>query len=437
MNFSDLKKWLAVGTGVGIEIGRQDLNVTVVRVRPSGVKVLGELTIARFREQPATEWGGAYAAFLKKLGVAHLAATALLPRDEVMVRQISLPGVSNKDLSSAIRFEVDSLNPYSDEEPAFDYSRVGKSSSILVGFTRSSALERYTTLFAEAGVKIASFTFSAPVIYSAVRLLSDPPADGFVLVEEDADELEVYGESPARPMYTVRLDGFPGKAATLAISELRLAPETAPSTLHGALPKPLAAPVDYDPSRASLSYATALAGACPIRPLAVNLLPADQRQSSSRMRYIPTIALATMALLLAGAVIAYPKIADRHYRGLLQAEIQKLEPISKKAADLDRQTAITVNRSQALDNFRRHSRDDMDAINELTSILAPPVWINSLQLTRDSLTLSGEAEQAAGLIKQLDSSHQFRGSSFPFPMQRSQGGGEIFTIRSNRQGITP
>ncbi|HEV2687525.1 MAG TPA: PilN domain-containing protein, partial [Bryobacteraceae bacterium] len=120
----------------------------------------------------------------------------------------------------------------------------------------------------------------------------------------------------------------------------------------------------------------------------------------------------------------------------LQSEIRKLEPQARKAADLDRQTSTTVNRTQALDNFRRHSRDDMDAVSELTKILAPPAWLNSLQLTRDSVTITGEAEQAALLIKLLDSSHQFRGSSFAFPMQRSQSG-EIFTIRSARQGITP
>ncbi len=58
------RKWLAFGTGVGIEMGREDLIVTVVRLRPSGVRVLGELTIPRFREQPAAEWGEAYASFL-------------------------------------------------------------------------------------------------------------------------------------------------------------------------------------------------------------------------------------------------------------------------------------------------------------------------------------------------------------------------------------
>ncbi|HYL76936.1 MAG TPA: PilN domain-containing protein [Bryobacteraceae bacterium] len=436
MNPIDFKKWLAIGTGVGIEIGRDDLSITVVRVRPSGVQVLGEMNIPRFREQPATEWGADYTNFLKKLGVAHLAATALLPRDEMMVRQVALPGVTDKDLAAAIRFEIDSLNPYSEEEAVFDWARIGKTSSILVGFTRRSVLERYTTLFAEAGVKIASFTFAAPAIYTSVRLLSIPPPEGFVVVEEYAGEMEVYGESPARPMFSARLDGSPAKAATLAISELRLAPETSPSTLLQILPKPLAAPAGYDVSRSALSYATALAGACPFRPLAVNLLPPEQRQSSSRMRYVPTIALATVLLLLAGAVIAYPKISDRKYRGLLQAEIRKLEPKAKKAADLDRQLSLTVNHAQVLDNFRRHSRDDMDALNELTKILVPPSWLSSLQLTRDSVTINGETDQAAALLKVLDSSHQFRGSSFAFPMQRGQNG-EVFTIRAVRQGITP
>jgi hypothetical protein len=255
-------------------------------------------------------------------------------------------------------------------------------------------------------------------------------------VEETAGELEVYGESPSKPLFTARLDGFPGKAAMLAIAELRLAPETSASTLHAALPKPHAAPVDFDITRASLSYATALSGATLVRALSVNLLPDELRRASSRIRYVPTIALAVILLLMAGAAIGYPKLADRQYRSLLQAEIQKLEPQARKAAELDRQVRTTVNRSQALDNFRRHSQDDMDGMNELTKVLAPPTFLNSLQLTRDSVTISGEAEQAAALIKLLDSSHQFRGSSFTFPMQRTSTG-EIFSIRSVRQGITP
>ncbi len=436
MTAADFKKWIALGTGIGIEIGHENLTVSVVRVRPSGVRVLGELTIPRFSEQPASDWGADYANFLKKLGVAHLSAGVLLPRDEVIVRQVMLPGVSDKDLAAAIRFEIDSLNPYSEEEAVFDWARIAKTSSILVGITRRTVLQRYTTRFDEAGVKVASFTFAAPSIYSALRVYSTPPPEGFLVLEETGDELEVYGESPARPIFSARVERSAASACTLAIAELRLAPETEPVALHDKLPQPLAAPSGYNLPRAALAYATALAGACLLHPLAVNLLPREQRQSTSRLRFVPAIAFAAMALLLLGAVAAYPKYADRQYLALLRAEIHKLEPQARKAVDLDHQIAIARNRAQTLDTFRARTREDLEAMSEATKLLAPPTWLTSFQLSRDSVTVSGEAEQAAALLKVLDSSRQFRGSAFVIPIARGQNG-DLFTIRGTRQGVSP
>jgi hypothetical protein len=436
MKATDYRKWLAIGTGVGIEIGRDRLNATVVRARPSGVRILGHFTISDFRDKAASEWGAAYGAFLKKLGVAHVAATVLLPRDEVMMRPLALPGVTDKDLAAAIRFEIDSMNPYSGEESVFDWARVGASATVLVGFMRHSALERYKTLFAEAGVKVASFTFSVPAIYSALRLYSTPSADGFVTLAQEADELEVYGESAARPVYSARLTGSAAKARTLAVAELRLPPETEPAPLYQALPQPKAAPAEYDLPASALSYATALSGAGLVRPLSVNLLPREQRQYSSRMRWIPALTLGALVLLAAGAALAYPRIADRRYLGMLQAEIRRVEPRARKAVELDRQIAVTRNRTQTLDSFRLRTKDDLDALNELTGLLAPPTWLGSMQLTRDALTMSGAADQAAGLVKLLDGSHQFRGSSFTIPIVPT-GGGEAFSLRAQRQGVTP
>src|SRR5580658_57094 len=335
MSTPGFRKWLAFGTGVGVEMGREDLIVTVVRLRPTGVRVLGELTIPRFREQPAAEWGEKYASFLQKLGAQHLAATILLPRDEVTVRQVLLPGVSDKDLDAAIRFEIDSLNPYSEEEAAYDGARIGKTASILIGITRRSSLERYTALLSQAGVKVASFTFSGPAIYSALRLYSDCPADGLVALGQDGDEVEVYGESPTRPLFSARLDQPADRVRTLAISELRL-------------PQPVAAPENYDPARSSLSYAAAVTSARLLHPLSLNLLPPDQRRSASRLRYVPTAVLGSLVLLLAIASLAYPRYSDSRYLELLQAQIRTLDPLARKAAEMERQTAIARNRAQTL-----------------------------------------------------------------------------------------
>ncbi len=436
MTTIDFAKWLAIGTGIGIEIGSEDLTVTIVRLRPTGARVLGELTIPHFREQPAADWGAAYAGFLQKLGVRHLAATILLPRDEVTVRQISLPGVTDKDLPSAVRFEIDSLNPHSEEEVAYDWGRIGQTSSVLIAITLRSVVERYTALFSQAGVKAACFTFSAPTIYSALRLLSTPSKDGFLVMEPAEDGLEVYGESATRPIFSARLDLPSDRVRTLAVSELRLPPETESALLRDRLPQPLAQPDTYEPSRACLSYAAALAGAGPLRPLSLNLLPREQRQSASRLRYVPTAVLGSIVLLLAIAALAYPSYSDRHYLGLLQAQIQQYEPLAKKAADADRETLNARNRAQTLDTFRQQTRQDLDALNELTHVLAPPAWLNSLQLARSSVNITGETDQAATLIKLLDSSRQFQGSSFSLPLQRSSDG-EVFSIRSARKGVAP
>jgi Tfp pilus assembly protein PilN len=436
MTSLDFTKWLAIGTGIGIEIGSQDLTVTVVRLRPTGPRILGELTISHFREQAAAEWGAAYVAFLQKLGVGHLAATVLLPRDEVTVRQIALPGVADKDLASAVGFEIDSLNPYSEEEVTYDWARIGKTSSVLIAIVLRSVIERYTALFSQAGIKTTSFTFSAPAIYSALRLLAIPPQDGFLAIEPAAEGFEVYGESPTRPIFSARLDQAPDRARTLAVSELRLPPETEAALLHDCLPRPVATPETYEPARSSLSYAAALASAALLRPLSVNLLPREQRRSASRLRYVPTAVLASVALLLAIAALAYPSYSDRHYGGLLEAQIRIFAPLARKAADADRETVNDRNRAQTLDNFKQQTRQDLDALNALTHLLASPTWVNSLQLTRTSVSITGDTNQAAELIKLLDGSRQFQGSSFSLPLQKSASG-EIFSIRSSRRAVNP
>ena len=160
------------------------------------MRVLGELIIQNFREQAAGDWGAAYTRFLKKLGSSHLAATVLLPREELTVRQVALPGVSDKDLDAAIRFEIDSLNPYAEEDVASDFSRIGPTASVLIGLTRLATLERYTALFSQAGIKVASFTFSAAAVYAALRLNSTPAGDGFVAMEAADGEVEAVRRKP-------------------------------------------------------------------------------------------------------------------------------------------------------------------------------------------------------------------------------------------------
>src|SRR6516164_4677316 len=93
----ELRKLLAFGSGVGIEVGASNLNIVVTRVRPAAIQVLGRLVVRDFAARPAAEWGAEYADFLKSLGAAHLSASVLLPRREIIVRQLALSGVAARD----------------------------------------------------------------------------------------------------------------------------------------------------------------------------------------------------------------------------------------------------------------------------------------------------------------------------------------------------
>jgi len=429
---NDLRKLLRFGSGVGIEIASGSLEIAAARVRPNGVRVLGRLTIPDFASRPAAEWGAEYARFLNSLGLSHVSATVLLPRRDVIVRHLALPGVSGKDVDGAVRFQLDSLHPYGDEEVSWGWSPLAYG-AVLVGITRRSTVQHYLDLFLAAGIKVVNFTFSAAAVHSAVRLNGNGLRDGFLaLGPSSAGGVELYGESQARPVFTAEFQLPPERATLLGLAELRLAPETAPLKLEDVLPKPAVNPVENDLSRNPRPYATALAGACPWLAPAANLLLPEQRQGSSRAVFIPTAVLAIILLLVAGAVVAYNSYADRKYLASIQAEIAKSTPLAKHADDLDREIQLARQRAQLLDQFRNQTRQDLDAFNELTRLIEPPAWVTNTNLSHDSVLISGEAPQAAPLLKILDSSPLFVSSTFQ-SQGRAQNGSESFQIRAGRK----
>jgi Tfp pilus assembly protein PilN len=433
------RRWFAVGAGVGIEIREKELQVTIARVRPSETGVLGAATVTDYRTRPAAEWGTELASFLKKLGAGHIAATVLLPRSDVIVRLLHLPGVARKDLEAAIRLQVDTLHPFAEDDVYFGWSLLGKTGHVLIGIARRETVQHYSSLFAEAGIKIAGFTFSASAIYSALRLITVPPA-GFVAVHSGDGEVEVYGESEARPLFSATFSVAPERAASLARAELRL-PETEVLPLSTVLPRPAFFPDHYDPSSGALepnvlSYATGLAGACPWLSLQTNLLPPELRRASSRLRLIPTFALAGILAVLLILLAVQSSWADKRYLGVLQHEIDRFDPIARRVEGLDKQISAVRSRTQALDDFRRRAKQDMDALNEITKLIPAPGWVASLDLDRTTVQLGGEAEQAATLLKIIDSSPLFEKSEFTMPINRAPTG-ELFRIRAQRQYPAP
>ena len=428
----DFRKLLAFGSGVGLEIGSKDLEVAVTQVRPNKIRVLGRLTVEDYATRPAAEWGAQYTRFLKASGAERLSATVLLPRREVIVRQIALPGVAAKDIEGAIRFQLDTLHPYGEDEVVWGWSPLAYG-GVLVGIVPRAIVQRYVALFDEAGIVVRSFTFSAAAVHAAIRFNGAGLAGaGFVALSRSATgAVEVYGESPSRPLFSAEFELAPERATMLALSELRLAPDTAPKTLEEMLPAPVVNPVENDLSRNALPYATALSGACPRFAPAANLLPPEHRRFNSRAVFVPTMVLAALLLLVAGSMAVYASWSEKQYLKQIGSQIAALEPLYKRADWLDKQTSHTRARAQLLDQFRKQTRTDLDALNELTHLLEPPAWSNNIDLARDSVRIAGEGPQTAPLLKILDASPFFEKTEIQMSAPRASG--ETFQIRTSRR----
>jgi Tfp pilus assembly protein PilN len=425
------RRALIFGTGFGIALGERHLEVTIARARSAGATLVAAATIRDFRSRPAAEWGAEILKFLSDAGESGLAATVLLPRDEVIVRTVNLPGVPDKDVPGAIDLQIDTLHPWGDEEIVWGWSRAGVD-SVLVGLARKELLDSWETLFAEAGILIAAATFSSAAIHAALRIWSAAPASFFCFTTGEGGRTEIYGESESRSLYSAEFAMPLERALNIARAELRLPPDRAASMLSEVLPVPEGNITPPSP----LAWAAALAGSAPRVTRFANLLPPERRASHDRMHYrLPAFLGSILIFALVGVFLIYPAIEQRRYRSDLDAAARKLQPAALRAQTLERKTASDRRNIAALDDFRGRPQADLDALNELTRLLPPQVWTNAIEIYPDSIVLSGEADQAAALLKILDSSPLFQNSEFQLSVTRNSQT-EQFRIKTMRRGRT-
>ncbi len=430
------RRALAFGTGFGIAIGERNLEAAIVRARPSGATPVAVTTIHDFRNRPAAEWGAELIKFVNRAGESRLAATVLLPRNEVVVRTLSLPGVADKDAASAIDLQIDTLHPWGEAEVAWGWSRVAQG-DLMAGLARKEILANYETLFAEAGIAIAAITFSPAVIHAALRIWNAAPNPVLCFCSDEKVRIEVYGESPARGAFSAEFSFAGGRAAAVARAELRIAADYPATALAEILPRTPGVEVPGNP----LAYAAALAGSAPRVARFANLLPPERRASHDRVQYLIPAALGVLlALSLLTAFLIVPAIGQRRYRNELESASRRLEPAAERARRLEREIGQDTGRVRLLDEIRRRPQDDLEVLNELTRLLPDTVWTNAVEIHPDSVTISGEADQAAPLVKLLDSSPLFQNSEFVLSVTRSAQADpkaaptEQFRIKTMRRG---
>ncbi len=425
-----MQKWMSWGTGVGVEVSRTDLHFTLVRVRPGGIQILDSMTIERYRQRPAGEWGGDYQEFLRKNKVHHVSATVVLPPWDCVSRVAHFPGVADKDLPAAIQYQLDGLHPYPEEEASHAWARLkgDRRATVSIGVSRLPVIEDYATLFDEAGIPVAAFLTPGAAIYSALRVLQVPPARELLGAVELEGEMLLYGESELHPLYCVPFPAGSDRAIAAASAQLRLGSDALVGRLASMLPR-----AQRDDVALPLAFAGALAGALSGKALGVNLLPVNRRTVSSPWRWVPTIILLVLLAILGLGFSVYQEYENRRILTRLDAEIAKVQPRVAAVANLNKQIDVDTRRLGYMVDLAAYPQQDLDVIRELTRILPPNAFVARLDITRTDIAIAGEVDQALDLLRLIDASPLFRDSEFTQAPNRSPNGKEVFQLRARRE----
>jgi Tfp pilus assembly protein PilN len=427
-------KWTSFGTGVGIAIERERLEIALVNVRPAGVRVLDSLEILRYRERPAAEWGGEYTAFLAKNKLKQIPAVAVLPAREVVSRTLNVAGVSDKELDAAVHYQLDGLHPFPEEEATPSFARLAEPErqTVALGIARAAVINEYATFFEEAGIDLACLAPPAAVYYSALRILQRPPFDEFLAVRDLESSLEIYAETSTNPLFFVELEQESARAIAFAASQVRLPGGAEIGKLGAYLPF-----AESSQAISPLAYAAALTAALPRQSLALNLLPVERRKSYSPWRWVPTLSLLAAGALIAAALLYFQDFSNRRLVAALEAESQKLAPRVAQVRAAEAKRLAIQKKLESLDDFVRQPREDLDSLRELTRLIPPPTWISRLEMSRSAVTMMGETEQATEMLKLIDDSPLFGNTEFSAQVGRSAAGKEFFQIRTQREKPKP
>jgi general secretion pathway protein L len=418
--------------------------------------------ISNFLELKPEELRVKLGKFLARLkGEKPIVALGLSRRD-VIVRLLNLPRMARKPLREALTLQVEMFKPTDSEQYSWDTSNIVEDKQLAVSLVLAPlpALEHLASLFAQAGYPISVLTvsqFSILHLYLNTRpqlsterlILLDALGSNMELAFLDGEKL-VYSNAIDLPDSNVSPEQAVIAEIQRAVSTLRWhvgAPVCV--SLCGAVSESLEealrrfGTVDHFETRlrsGGLDMAVALGewiGAVSVAlagirrrrgSYRINLLPAERRPVRQHWQQLPLYALlAANALLLAALGLRTPiqnyELLHQYRKetASLKPQVEEMNAVLEKDKQL-RQTLIL------LEDFKKHGRQPLDALSDLTQRLPQDAWLNMFTWRKGQIDLMGTAKSASTLLPLIQASPQFSEVKFNGALTKDAAGMDHFRL---------
>ena len=380
-----------------------------------------------------------------------------LDRRSVVVKGLELPRASSGDLGQMVGFELERHVPFPPEEARFTWielpSGADESRRLLVVAGGRRAVERPLGLLAgvkrrPAAITVAChelpallprtlparravwahrhgtrtdllFLIGRTLLMSRSVAITDPAG----LAREIERSLPLVSWSQCEALW-ISGDDAPGWIAAPEPAAVLDAPVSAPP--YSARCGPLVASLPPEGGGAAL---LALGLAVGSRRPALDLLPAELRPWTVSRAQLVTAGIASVTALL-GLALAFAHVEKtERYLGRLTEEIRRLDPevsaVDAQAAERTRSRRVLA----GLESVQRASLPALPLLRELTEALPDTAWLQVVNMDREGVELTGQADAASQLIPLLEASRWLERVEFTSPVTKLQGK-EQFRLRA-------
>lgn len=455
-----LSRWIPRRPVLGIELTGSALSLACIRFAVGRQPLMHFGSIPDYVQLTPEELGIKLRRFLEPLAGEMPTISLGLPRREVMVRFLDLPSVAKKNFAEAVALQAEMYKPTETETFDWDTAVMEEPERLATTllFTPHPTVEKFAGLFSEAGFPLSGITATQFSLVRAFLNTNQPSGtQRSVLLDQGDSEAELALLEGSRVVYS---RSFPLSADAsafqlkgqiqLAFSSLRwketdnyvtLIARDVPEALQHELAslgsvEMLFKAVSFPgfPDGPGLQKYTgaaslALASLTPRRPYSLNLLPADLRATSNRLRQLPTYTLlAANAVLLLAILVRVP---IQNYV-LLRQYHKEIAGVRVRADEMKQLLQSGRSMRQELldlDAFQRRGRQPLDALNEIAQKLPPDTWANNFSCKKGVVEVSGSAKAASPLLNLFQSSSQFQDVKFNGALSQDTSGAERFHLQ--------
>lgn len=339
-----------------------------------------------------------------------------LPLQAMTLVSFSLPLAAREDLPAAVRFGLMRHVPFEPDEMRWSYAvrEDGDGLDVSVAMARPAELDELLAHFAAAGITVAG-------VFPACMLLTGLIPEGGIAALAHPGGVEALVWNGRRPCWQSGTDA-PG-ARPLATAAAMLENHGIASRKAVILGEAeIELPAGLEAVRVTpedLDYGTH-------QPFCIDLVPESAMRRLRRLQY--TVLAASLALLL--TIVLQPFQDVFLWEKRVWSLESRVEALKGEAEGL---IAIRQGNSEIrerLEDWGERLAGNVPVtavLAEITRLLPPEAWLESLQIQEGKAILNGNAPSATFVLEQMENSGLFEGVRFDAPVT-SLGQQEIFRI---------